>query len=123
MLSQYCSLNLQSELAGSQTGKGSNSGLRKHAVRRNDGHLVPVAIELWHLDGSGPEGKTTVHTPANTHPQASRRTLPRKQSSVLICDLMLAWETLAVSAATTYIIMQAPLLPNWGTGKTVAARA
>ena len=33
------------------------------AYRVSTGHLVPVAIELWHDDGS-PDGKTAVYTPA-----------------------------------------------------------
>ena len=47
-------------------------------MRRNNGHLVPVAIELWHLDGSGPDGKTTVYTPANSLANASCPRLPER---------------------------------------------
>jgi len=39
------------------------------ADRNSTGHLLPVAIELWHADGS-PGGKTAVYTPANSHEKA-----------------------------------------------------
>ena len=52
-------------------------GSTRRAVHRKDGHLVPVAIELWHLESSSPNGKTTVYTPANSHEKASCPSLPR----------------------------------------------
>ena len=40
-------------------------------ARSDDGHLVPVAIELWTPDEGSEDGPMRVFTPLNTDKQAS----------------------------------------------------
>ncbi len=69
--------------------------LRRPALadRKSTGHLLPVAIELWHADGS-PDGKTAVYTPANSHGKVcahanSSQALHSRQAQQVIIELTL----------------------------------
>ena len=87
---------------------GAMSERIRFADRETTGHLLPVAIELWHEDGS-PDGKTAVYTPANSHEKAR----PHSNAPGSLPTEKDAYMTMlhAIETDVTHMVQAAPEMP------------